>query len=241
MRRQAGPHRATAARRSSADAPRQGDRSRNSRNRRHEPHPGKAFGGGAQFAVRPPCPAQPRRAIVRSRERRGGALEHPNGLGVITGGVGPPPAFPCRAFRVQTPGELRVLLAEGGGGGFVVVCDDVVRAKVVQRFLGPGTLRKLRNEGTRQRHVPFVVAKLAYSAQVEEARFRQARGPLQIRLQPVTRRRVVLQVEVAFSDPQPASSRSSPLNADRIPTNAALDSAYRRPPKSICARPMSPW
>src|SRR5688572_6055943 len=76
-------------------------------------HPGGPLAGGAQLPVRTPGPVQPRRAIVRAREPRGGALEHANRLGVVTGGVSPPPVLPCRAFRVQALGELRVLLAEG--------------------------------------------------------------------------------------------------------------------------------
>ena len=82
----------------------------------------------------------------------------------------------------------------------VLVGDDVVRAEVVERLVGPGAVRELRDERARQRDRLLVIAQAAKRAQIEELRFGLARRAFEIRPHAVARGGVTFEEVVALGD-----------------------------------------
>src|SRR5699024_7845523 len=110
-------------------------------------------GARPELPVRSPGPIEVRRTVIGPWKRRGGALEQANRLGVMTLPVVPPPGLPGGPFGPRASGKLFVQLREDARRAFVVVLEDVVRAEIVQRFLGPRAVGELGDERARARHV----------------------------------------------------------------------------------------
>jgi hypothetical protein len=102
-----------------------------------------------------------------------------------------------RALRKSVEQLLERLRRE-----IIVVGDDVLRAEVVQRIRRPAAVRKVRQDGARERDDLILQAQAAQRAEIEEPRFGLARRLVEIRLHAVARRGVALEEIVALRDPQ---------------------------------------
>ena len=141
---------------------------------RHDGAVGGVGGGTvAEALVRSRGPVHVSGTIVGSGERRRGSFELPDGLLVPAVLVVPPSCFPRRALCVPSLRERRQDLAKQGVGAVVLVDDDQAAGQGVQRVLGPGAVRELIHEFTRQPLAFVLSAQPAECAQVDRTALRR--------------------------------------------------------------------